>query len=274
MPNESLKELRNISKVKIPFFGLRKQMMSKYCSIVKQADKYVLQFEKAKSLFKQGKFSESLELFHALIRENPNDAVYITYRARVFSRLGEYVKSLKDFDKLIEESPYDTSLISDRAVVLHLLARNEEALSELDRALNLDPSNPYRYSSRAYLKDRIGDLEGAIEDYEKAIELDPEDAISFNNKGLVEEKMGYISRSKKSFKQSDELIGYTPVQNKDISGSDNGNSKAGPSWEDADQNQKNGLTFSSFFNVLNGLATNEEVRKDFFLFIRKTFKGF
>lgn len=252
---------------------MRKQLINKYCSIHKQTHIGVTQFEIAESLFKQGKFSEALDLFHVLIRENPNDAVYINYRARVFSRLGEYVKSLNDFDALIKQSPYDTSLISDRAVVLHLLGRNEEALSELDRALNLDPSNPYRYSSRAYLKDRIGDLEGAIEDYERAIELDPEDAISFNNKGLVEEKMGYISRSKKSFKQSDDLIGYTPVQKNENMGPDLDSPNGEASLEDANQKHDKRLTLSSFFNVLNGLVTDEKVRKDFFLFVRKTIKG-
>lgn len=247
--------------------------MNKNCHICIQTDERVEKFEKAVSLFKLGKFNESLDLFHVLLRENPNEMEFISYRARVFSRLGKYENSLEDFNRLIELSPYDTTHISDRAVVLHLLNRNEEALSELDRALNLDPRNPYRYSSRAYLKDRIGDLEGAIEDYEKAIELDPEDAISFNNKGLVEEKMGYISRSKKSFKQSDDLIGYNPSENKDPSETENDNLISDHSEEETQQNQPKRITLSSFFNVLNGLATDEQIRKDFYQFIKKTIKG-
>ncbi len=238
-----------------------------------QTHERVAQFEKAKSLFKQGKFGESLELFHILVWENPDETAYLSYRARVFSRMGSYEKSLEDFDKLINQSPYDTTFISDRAVVLHLLKRNEEALSELGRALNLDPRNPYRYSSRAYLKDRIGDLEGAIADYEKAIEMDPEDAISFNNKGLVEEKLGYKSRSKKSLKQSDDLIGYNTQENIEIPEPEYKNPKAVSSADDDPQNNAKPLTFSTFFEVLNGLVKDEKVRKDFYVFIKGKIKG-
>lgn len=234
------------------------------------------EFEKAKSLFKAGKFSESLEIFHQLVNKHPEEMEYISYRARVFSRLGDYQRSLEDFDRLISITPYDTTHISDRAVVLHLLNRNEEAISELDRALNLDPNNPYRYASRAYLKDRMGDFHGAIADYEKAIALDPEDAISYNNKGLVEEKLGYISRSKKSFKQSDDLIGYKPYEQKNgaVSGDDQSAANLppiAPAYIEAGKARK--ITFASFLTLLNSLVTDGQVRKDFLKFIKNKFKG-
>lgn len=157
-------------------------------------------------------FEKGIDLFNAALIKEPNNIEGLFNRARALSKVGQLEASLVDFEKLTDLQPSNTSFIGDYAVSLHLNDKNKEASIQFDLVLKLEPKNPYGYSSRAYFKDRTGDLEGAIADYEKAIELDPEDAISLNNKGLIEEKLGYAERSKKSFDQSNNLIGYKPEE--------------------------------------------------------------
>lgn len=156
------------------------------------------------------KFEKGVTFFDKALKESPDHLQALNNRARALSRVGRLQDALADFKRLIELQPQNAQFIGDYAVALHLNERNEEASQLFDRALALDPQNPYRYSSRAFFKDRIGDAEGAIADYDRCIALDPEDAIALNNKGLVEEKLGYQERAKRSFDQSNKLVGYEP----------------------------------------------------------------
>jgi Flp pilus assembly protein TadD len=227
-----------------------------------------MNFEKGFALYKEGNFEAALAIFHALIRQEPENPTYFLYRGRILTRLGKGTEALADFDVLIQLEPYNTDYISDRGVVLHLLGRNEEALEELDRAANLDPKNPYRYSSRAYLKDRIGDFAGAILDYEKAIELDPEDAVSYNNLGLVEEKMGRKEKAQQHFSRADSLSGYPPKKETQTI-ADTKPSSQEKSKSQASQKPK--LTPGHFVSVLKGIFTEPAVRKEFAAFLSGIF---
>jgi tetratricopeptide (TPR) repeat protein len=158
----------------------------------------------------KARFEEGVKYFDQALVQSPDHLLALNNRARALSRVGRLQDALADFEKMVTLQPQNAQFIGDYAVALHLNERNEEASQLFDKALALDPQNPYRYSSRAFFKDRIGDAEGAIADYDRCIALDPEDAIALNNKGLVEEKLGYQDRAKKSFDQSNKLVGYKP----------------------------------------------------------------
>ncbi len=161
---------------------------------------------------RENQFQKGVDFFTSALSKNSENVEALYNRARALSKLGLHEKSLADFEKLANLHPSNSSFIGDYAVSLHLNNKNDEAAIQFDLVLKIAPNNPYGYSSRAYFKDRIGDLKGAIVDYERAIELDPEDAISLNNKGLIEEKLGYVERSKKSFDQSNKIVGYQPPE--------------------------------------------------------------
>lgn len=235
-------------------------------------------FDKSVAFFKVGKFDEALKAINLSIQEESNNPEFFFFRARVYSRLGNFEKSLSDFDHLIALEPFNPTYISDRAVVLHLLKRDDEAMIEFDRAINLEPQNPYRYSSRAYFKDRIGDLKGAIIDYEKAIELDPKDAVAYNNKGLIEEKLGYQNRSKKSFSQADDLVGYKPSSpdKKDLPPIDKKSqpeSESRVTMEPLDPNEvPRKITLGGYLNTIKKVFTDKTTQKEFFSFITNGFQ--
>ncbi len=157
-------------------------------------------------------FKKGVELFTEALKENPLHTKALYNRARALSKIERLEDALKDFEQLVKIEPSDATFIGDYAVALHLNNKDEEALVQFYRALELEPKNPYRWSSLGFFKDRIGKSQEALSDYEKAIALDPEDAIALNNKGLIEEKLGYQERSKKSFDQSNKLVGYNPSE--------------------------------------------------------------
>ena len=162
------------------------------------------------------KFEEGAKCFSKALEQEPNNVTALHNRARALSRTDKLEAALNDFKELTILFPTHASFIGDYAVALHLNKMNDLALEHFEKALQMEPTNPYRYSSRAFFKDRTGDLEGAIADYEKAVELDPYDAIALNNKGLIEEKLGYKDKSRQSFGQSNNLVGYDPTKPKPL----------------------------------------------------------
>ncbi len=184
---------------------------------------------------KNGDFAKGVELFDRALAVSPNDLVALSNRARALSRIERLEDSLIDFEKLVDLQPTNAQFVGDYAVALHLNDRNDDAAEAFDKALSLEPENPFRYSSRAFFKDRIGDYEGALADYDHCIAMDPEDAIALNNRGMVEEKMGYKERSKKSFDQSNQLMGYDPKakakKESDVQASNSSGEKSGPNLQ-------------------------------------------
>lgn len=168
--------------------------------------------EKGIAACKADDFKKGVELFNKALKEDAKNIAALYNRARAFSKIHKLESALLDFEQLVKLQPDNATFIGDYAVALHLNGKNEEAERAFEKSLELEPENPYRWSSRAFFRDRIGRSQEAIEDYEKAIELDPEDAIALNNKGLIEEKLGYQERSKKSFDQSNKIIGYEPKE--------------------------------------------------------------
>lgn len=173
--------------------------------------------EKGIEACKTDDFKKGVELFNKALKEDSKNIPALYNRARALSKIHKLEDALNDFEELVQLQPANATFIGDYAVALHLNGKNKEAEMAFDKSLELEPQNPYRWSSRAFFRDRIGRSQEAIQDYEKAIELDPEDAIALNNKGLIEEKLGYQERSKKSFDQSNKIIGYEPKEGEQAS---------------------------------------------------------
>lgn len=213
---------------------------------------------------KNAEFEKGVQSFDKALAINSNSVEGLYNRARALSRVGRLNDSLNDFKQLTLFQPNNPTFIGDYAVALHLNEKNEDALTQFNLALALEPDNPYRYASRAFYFDRIGQLESAIADYEKAIELDPEDAISMNNKGLVEEKLGYKDKARKSFDQSNKMMGYNPEKSTALKELENEADKAQPDHgNDAPQ-------FENRWEVIKSVFTKAGF-KDFLYFTKQKF---
>ena len=111
-----------------------------------------------------------------------------------------------------------------------------------------------------------------ITDYEKAIELDPEDAVAFNNLGLVEEKMGRMEKAKDYFEKADSLSGYPPKKEAEVTPSETPNQTEKPKPTRPNTPVfKPKLTMGHFMEVVQGIFTKSEVRKEFTTYIKGVF---
>ena len=112
----------------------------------------------------------------------------------------------------------------------------------------------------------------AQKDYEKAIELDPEDAVAFNNLGLVEEKMGRMEKAKDYFEKADSLSGYPPKKEAEVTPSETPNQTEKPKPTRPNTPVfKPKLTMGHFMEVVQGIFTKSEVRKEFTTYIKGVF---
>jgi len=136
------------------------------------------------------------------------------------------------------------------------------ALNDLNKAVELDTNNPFRYTSRAFIRAYV-DIDGAIEDYQKAIELDPDDEIAYNNLGLLQEQKGNFKEAKKSFNESNKIIGYNPEKRQEKQ------EKKIKDFETLDLPKEK--TYSSSWELFKGIFTSNEIRKEYFLFLKKFF---
>lgn len=210
----------------------------------------------------EGKYKEGIEVFEKGLRQYPSSILIQYDMARAFGKLGDFKTSMHWLNNILTIAPDNARYISERAVLLYHMGNMEGAIKELDRAAIIEPENPFRYSSRAWIKAKAGDIDGAIADYDKAVALDPEDAIALNNKGMLEEQLGYTFKSKRSFKQSDDLVGYDP-EKREASISQSAKTV------EVDEPEEAPKTFATATKqVFSGLLSSKKVRNEFISFLK------
>ena len=210
--------------------------------------------EKGKSLFEKQEFEKAIEALNDFLVANVNNADALYTRAMCYRKVEAFEKSIEDLTTILKRLPNEPTLLCDRGIS-HFHNKNIElALKDMDKAVELDPNNPYRYSSRAFIKAKINKV-GAMEDYEKAIELDPKDEISLNNLGLLQEEAGQLKASKKTFKKSNELIGYDP-EKREIKNSET----------------KENLNKGSLGRIMLSVFKSKKTRKEYFNYLKSFFQ--
>jgi len=122
----------------------------------------------------------------------------------------DFLGAIEHFTIAIGEDKTNIEHYAERAVAYLNTKQYDLSMFDMNICIEIEPNNSYRYSCRAFLKSKMGEADGAIADYETAIMLDPDDAIAYNNLGLAQEQKGFRERAEKSFKRSNELIGYDP----------------------------------------------------------------
>lgn len=211
--------------------------------------------EEGKQLYNNQKFEEAIDVLTAFLNEYPNHADGFFYRGICYRKLDRFNESITDFNAILTKLPDEPTLLCERAISLFKNQQIELALDDLNKAVELDASNPYRYTSRAFIRAYV-DIDGAIEDYQKAIELDPEDEIAYNNLGLLQEQKGNFREAKKSFNESNKIIGYDPEKRQEKQDD-----------KTLDSLTKDEKTYLNSWELIKGIFTSKEVRKEYFKFL-------
>jgi tetratricopeptide (TPR) repeat protein len=215
----------------------------------------MIALDKSKKLFEKQQYEAALDEVNQFLQEHKDHADGLYVRAMCFRKLDEFEKSVTDLSAIIKRLPNEASLFCERGIS-HFHNKNiEAALKDMNQAVALDSDNPFRYSSRAYIRAKT-DIDGAIQDYEKAIELDPKDEISLNNLGLLQENSGKMRAAKKTFKKSNDLIGYDPE-------------KRGKTVKSEESNPEQSLSMGK---VMLSVFTSKNVRREYFNYWKSIFK--
>lgn len=216
------------------------------------------ELEDGKKYYRDQKFGDAITVLNSFLTKYPNHADGLFYRGVCLRKQEQYVDSITDFNALINKLPDEPTLLCERAISLFKNNQIKLALNDLNKAVELDSKNAYRYTSRAFIRAYV-DIDGAIEDYQKAIELDPEDEIAYNNLGLLQEQKGNFKEAKKNFNQSNKIIGYNPEKRTEQKSTEN--------------ETTNNVTYKNSWELLKGIFTSKETRKEYFRFIQNLFSG-
>lgn len=221
--------------------------------------------EKGKHLYNQQKFEKALVVLSEFLLEYPNHADGLFYRGVCYRKLDQFNESIADFNAILTKLPDEPTLLCERAISLFKNEQLDLALQDLNKAVELDANNPYRYTSRAFIRAYV-DIEGAIEDYQKAIELDPKDEIAYNNLGLLQEQKGNFKAAKQNFKKSNKIIGYEPEKRQEKQDNTTLDNKT------LDSKTKDEKTYHNSWELIKGIFTSKEVRKEYFKFLKNLLK--
>ena len=159
--------------------------------------------DKAMELFKSGKYKESIDSFHVVLENEPDNAEVYNNLAVAYSCIAEFNQAESYFIKALELDPqlaqayinlsdlyYKTGNLSsavgtlqkgsyelqDNLAIAHLLARVyiddqrwDDAIEELERVLDGEPENYDAYYDLGHVYFELGDYEGAISNFETVI---------------------------------------------------------------------------------------------------------
>jgi len=160
--------------------------------------------DKAMSLFKEGKYKESIDAFSSVLEHEPDNADVYNNLGVAYSCVGDYEHAETYLIKAIELDPqlaqayinlsdmyYKTGNLAsavgtlqrgsyelqDNLAIAHLLARVyiddqrwEDAIVELERVLDGEPENYDAYYDLGHVLFELGDYEGAISNFENVLE--------------------------------------------------------------------------------------------------------
>lgn len=123
----------------------------------------------AETLFKNGAYTEALDLCTELLKASPDSYQAFELRSSIRHRLGDTVGAIDDIDEILRLMPQSSAPHFRKGRYLLASGQPEEAISEFTKAEKLD--NGYFGESiffyRAEAQLRSGDYLGAINDCDK-----------------------------------------------------------------------------------------------------------
>ena len=118
------------------------------------------------------------------INSDPNNCIYLNYRAEAYYGSKEYENALNDLNKILEiDSEYEIDYFK-KAYAEHKTDNNQQAIEDYTEYLKYNPNCAAAYNNRGWAKEcyEYSNYKDAIKDYSKAINLDPNNCQYLNNR--------------------------------------------------------------------------------------------
>lgn len=189
---------------------------------------------RAKKATKQGNAAAALQLYHAVLQQQPDHPV-AKKRLRQLQRklsqnqavqrqattpsqdqitalvnlyhTGQLAKTEQACRELLQTHPRTLIVINVLGAALQGQGRLQEAVESYEKAIEFKPDFAEAYSNRGNALRGLGQLNEAVESYEKAIEIKPDFAEAYGNRGNALRDLGQLKEAVDSYERA---IGFRP----------------------------------------------------------------
>lgn len=145
---------------------------------------------RAFSFVAQRKYSEAIEAYRSVLRDNPRNSFALIGRGLVYAENSQFQLALNDFSNAINVNSCDQNAYYYRGNSHISLGNFQVAAVDFSKAIHLDPRFSAAYNSRGIARAYSGDTRGAIDDFSQAIRLDSKLAAAYNNRGIIRQNLG------------------------------------------------------------------------------------
>ena len=192
--------------------------------------------DKAMSLFKEGKYKESIDTFHLVLENEPDNADVYNNLAVAYTCVADFEHAETYFIKALELDPQLAQAyinlsdlyykagdlasavgtlqrgsyeLHDNLTIAHLLARVyiddqrwEDAIEELERVLDGEPENYDAFYDLGHVCFELGDYEGAISNFETVTEYRQDSELLFYSLAQAYEANNEIDKAISNYLKS------------------------------------------------------------------------
>jgi Flp pilus assembly protein TadD len=185
------------------------------------------------ALQRRGDLAGALQLYTALLAENPNDAAALHYRGLVAYQMGDlrsandfmsrsiaidpanpstwsdlgivlakqenYPHAVRSFRRALDLDERHPDALNNLGVVLKKLHRPREALPILQRLVLIRPQSVQALCDLAAVQYQVGDMEGTISTYQRAIKLAPDNATARTGLAEAYEAVGKFEQARMQY---------------------------------------------------------------------------
>lgn len=129
-------------------------------------------------------YEYSIALNTEKINSDPNNCMYLNYRAEAYYGNQEYENALNDLNKILKIDPEYEIDYFKKAYVEHKTDNNQQAIEDYTEYLKYNPNCAAAYNNRGWAKEccEYCNYKDAIEDYSEAINLDSCNCRYLNNR--------------------------------------------------------------------------------------------
>lgn len=163
------------------------------------------QLVRAEALAKEGKNTEALNAFSAIIQSSPSNASALLGRARVHKAMKNSVAEAADLDSAVAVAPTMAEAWRRRALFRLAMKQFLEAQADAEQALKLAPQDGAAYALRGAISLGRKDYQGAVVDFDRALELKPNNAVYLSNRGAAREGGGDTDGALQDFEAATRL---------------------------------------------------------------------
>ena len=171
---------------------------------------------RAKKAIKQGNTAVALELYNAVLQQQPNHPVAKKGLRKLQKGLlpqdqinalidlyhsGQMVKTEQACRGLLKTYPQLVLVLNILGATLQGQGKLQEAVESYEKAIQLKPDYSDSYSNLGTALKELGQLEQAVESYEKAIQLKPDYADFYSNLGTALKELGQLERAVESYEK-------------------------------------------------------------------------